>query len=121
MKYDIAQLNKTRFLECKIDGGVIYDEPEALDLVALCGENEVNTILVYSENLSPEFFELKSGVAGRILLKFSNYSIRVAAVLSKETDKNGHFYEMILETNRGNQFRAFSNYSDAIEWILKIN
>jgi PadR family transcriptional regulator, regulatory protein AphA len=121
MKFNITDLNGIRFLECEADGGIIDDESAALDIVALCGENEVDTILISSQNLTSDFFDLKSGTAGRIMLKFSNYTIRVAAVLSTESDKNGHFYEMILETNRGNQFRVFSNYSDAIEWIKKIN
>lgn len=121
MEYDIIQLDSIRFLECRVDGGVIYDEQEALDLVALCGENEVNTILLYSENLSPDFFDLKSGIAGRVLLKFSNYATRVATVLLSDTAKHGRFYEMVLETNRGNQFRVFSKYADAVMWIKKTN
>lgn len=121
MKYKITRLNGIRFLECKKNGGVIDDENAALDLVALCGENEVNTLLLYTENLVPDFFDLKTGIAGRILLKFSNYSIKVATVIPPEVANHGRFYEMVLETNRGNEFRVFSNHADALQWILKIN
>jgi hypothetical protein len=110
-----------RFLECQQNGGVVDDENGALDLVALCGENEVSTVLLYQENLSPAFFDLKSGQAGRILLKFINYSVKVAAIISPEISNQGRFYEMVLETNRGNDFRIFSNRSEAVEWIRKIN
>jgi PadR family transcriptional regulator, regulatory protein AphA len=121
MEFSITQVNGIRFLECNMDGGVINDEAEALDLVALCGENQVDTVLLQTQNLAPGFFDLKTGIAGRIMLKLSNYKIRVAAVLPSDTTNQGRFYEMVLETNRGNQFRVFAKYADAMEWIKTIN
>lgn len=121
MEYDVVTLNGIRFLECQPTGGVLDGENGALDLVALCGENEVDTVLLYQENLTPAFFDLKTGEAGRMFLKWTNYSIRVAAIISPEISHQGRFYEMVLETNRRNDFRVFANKPDAVEWIRKIN
>jgi len=120
MEYQIIHAGNASALECLPAGGVVSDEPSALDLIALCGEEQVDIVLLYSENLPVDFFDLKSGVAGRILLKFSNYAIRLAAIIPPEIASQGRFHEMVLETNRGNEFRVFSNRADAIGWIQKI-
>jgi len=121
MEYQIIEQENIRFLECGQDQNLISGEPEALDLVGACGGELVDTVLIYSDNLPPEFFELKSGLAGRIMLKFSNYRIRVAAVIPNDQISQGHFEEMVSETNRGNQFRVFPTREAAMDWIVKIN
>jgi PadR family transcriptional regulator AphA len=117
MDYEISQIGDIRFLECKQSGGIVKGESEAIDLIGLCSENLVNTVLLYIENLPSGFFDLKSGIAGSILLKFSNYFVRVAAVIPIDISNQGRFHEMVLETNRGKEFRVFTTRSDAVEWI----
>ena len=55
------------------------------------------------------FFDLKTGLAGAALLKWSNYFLRVAVILPPERIGTGRFAEFVMETNRGNQFRVFSD------------
>ena len=45
-------------------------------------------------------------------------SLKVAAVLTIERVGRGKFYEFVLETNRGNQFRVFYNRKAAEEWLI---
>jgi hypothetical protein len=85
--------------------------------VGYCGENQVRGILLHAENFSPEFFDLSSGLAGSVLLKFSVYSLRVAALLKPEQVNRGKFQEFVSETNRGNQFRVFYIREDAAAWL----
>jgi hypothetical protein len=87
--------------------------------VGICGEESTHRVLLHSANLPGDFFKLSTGVAGNILLKFVNYSIRAAAVLAPEQVNQGKFYEFALETNRGNQFRIFSNRQEAEEWLTR--
>ena len=119
MYYNIVQKGGLNFVECLPGVQCLNSEQEALDLVATCGENETNRLLLHAENLSPDFFDLKSGLAGRILLKFSTYYLRVAAVLPTEVAMNGRFGEMVLETNRGNEFRVFQSREQAEDWLVQ--
>jgi hypothetical protein len=37
-------------------------------------------IIMYEAQIIPDFFDLKSGIAGEILQKFSNYDMRLAII-----------------------------------------
>jgi hypothetical protein len=111
--------NGITFLEVTKDSGVIATEPDALELVSLCGELNINRVILFEENLSPDFFDLKTGLAGGVLLKFSYYQLQVAVVVSQERIGNGHFQEFVMETNRHNQFGVFTKPEDAILWLVK--
>jgi PadR family transcriptional regulator, regulatory protein AphA len=119
MEYQIVSLENRNLLECQPDGGVIIDEPAVLDLIGLCGEEEIDAVLLYDSNLPVEFFDLKSGLAGKVLLKLSNYSVRAAVVASPERIGHGRLYEFVLETNRGKEFGVLSNREDALNWMKR--
>lgn len=88
-----------------------------LDLVAACGENRARRLLLHAGSLPAEFFELQTRLAGEVLLKFSNYHIKSAAVIPAEQAFQGRFGAMVLETNRGNQFRVYDNRAAALDWL----
>lgn len=97
---------------------LIDSEADALDIVGACGEHEVSRVLLHAENLSERFYDLKSGLAGAVLLKLGMYRIKTAVILSDQQIGRGKFYEMVLETNRGNQFRVFAERAAAVAWLL---
>ncbi|MCX5779751.1 MAG: DUF4180 domain-containing protein [Firmicutes bacterium] len=118
MDYKVKEIDKQRYIECAAVGTCIENEGDALDLVAACFENDTNRLLLEEGILPPEFYELRTGLAGKILQKFVNYSIRVAAVIDPETVNQGRFREMVLELNQGCHFRVFDNCTDAGEWLV---
>lgn len=119
MNVQVIENTSNRYVECLVDGGRIENEQDALDLVAICGENQVYRLLLHAENLSEDFYHLKTGLAGAVLLKFSNYSLKVAAVLTREKVGQGYFSEMVLEANRSNRdFHVFYDQEKAEEWLV---
>jgi hypothetical protein len=106
------------YVECLPDGEQIKSDADALDLVAACGEAGTHRLLLPAESLPEAFTHLSTGLAGMVLLKFSNYRIRVAAVLPEDQTRRGKFYEMMLETNRGNDFRIFETRAAAEQWLI---
>lgn len=117
MEYRIVRLIKRNIMECLPGGGVLTSEQEALDLVGICGEEGTDTILLYDTNLGEDFYDLKTGLAGVSMLKWTNYRIRIAAVIPQEKIGSGRFYEMVIESNRRNDFRVFVDRDNAIEWL----
>lgn len=117
MSYQVIRNSKSHYVECLPEAGLIASEQDALDWMAVCYENDTDRLMIGSANLSDDFFDLSSGLAGAILLKFANYRIRVAAVVPPERLNHGMFQEMMLETNRGNQFRIYSNRDLADDWL----
>lgn len=110
MDFKVRLIGEQRYIECIVGKQLIEREQDALDLVAACIENATNRLLLYEGCLSPEFFELRTGLAGNILQKFVNYSIKVAAVMDLERLGQGRFREMVMEINQGSHFRVFNNF-----------
>jgi len=118
MEYRLVTKPNGLYIECLPDSELLDSENRALDLVAACGEASTTNLMIHAANLTPDFYQLKTGLAGNILLKFSNYHLRVAAVLTEELVNQGRFREMALETNRGSHFRIFYNPQAAEDWLL---
>jgi PadR family transcriptional regulator, regulatory protein AphA len=108
-------------VECLSGVGTVNGEQEALALVAACMENRTQRVLLPAGTLSDDFFHLRSGVAGSVLLKLSNYRVTTAAIISAEQIGEGKFRDWVLETNRGREFRIFSERYKALDWLASIN
>ena len=91
MNYQNLELNHTPYIACLPGDGILASEADALDLVAICGEHLAPRLLLHEENLHPDFFDLKTGLAGAAMLKWSNYQVKVAMVLSPERATSGRF------------------------------
>lgn len=119
MKCKLIVINGVKYVEGPLQGLLISNEADALNLVSFCGENDTNKLLLHAANLHEDFFELKTGLAGAVLQKFVNYGIKTAAVIPPEISQQGRFREMALETNRGQHFRIFSEASAAEAWLIE--
>lgn len=64
--------------------------------------DQCEAIIIYRESLPARFFDLKSGFAGDVLQKFSNYRTKLAIVgdFSGYTSKS--LKDFIYECNKGN-------------------
>lgn len=104
------------YLQC-LPGWLLKSEQAAVDLIGLCGGYETESILIGMENLPEEFFDLRSGLAGAILGRFSVYRVRAAFVVPAERLSSGRFGEMVLELNRGNEIHFSADHGTAVQWI----
>jgi hypothetical protein len=113
---------KGRSIEGKIlaevASGQLASEADALDVVAGCGEVGSHLVLLREGDLSPAFFDLKTGLAGAALLKFSNYSLKVAAAIPAGQIPEGRFAEFAGETRKNREFRIFYDEVSAVNWLL---
>ena len=119
MKTRLVTNPNCAYIECLADDQLLESEADALDLVAACGENETHRLMIHAVNLPDSFYDLKTGLAGAVLLKFSNYRIICAAILTPELVGQGRFAEMVWEENRGRQFHVFYDRDSAEKWLLE--
>ncbi len=105
------------YVECLADGGQLDSEAAALELVGVCWAAGVKRLLIHGASLPAEFFDLKTGLAGAVLLKLSNYGIRCALLLTPGQAGSGRFYEMALEANRGDALHIAYERQDAEDWL----
>ncbi|MBT3320091.1 MAG: DUF4180 domain-containing protein [Clostridia bacterium] len=77
-----------------------------LDIMATFGYTETSehlALIVHSKSLSDQFLNLKSGIAGEILQKFSNYNMKLAIVGDFSAYPSKALQDFIRECNRGNR------------------
>jgi hypothetical protein len=99
---------------------VITDAQSALDLVATLGhEDACDGVAINKEAIIEDFFKLSTGIAGEILQKFVNYSMRIAIIgdFSKYTSKP--LKDFIYECNQGNAVYFVSDEQTAINKLAK--
>jgi len=57
--------------------------------------------VLFAESLPPPFFDLKTGLAGEILQKFSTYRFKIAIVGDFSIYKSKNLLDFIYESNKG--------------------
>jgi hypothetical protein len=117
MDIEIVQRQNRAYVKAARGHTLLAIEQDVVDLICLCGEHDIDRVLLFAESLPQKFFDLRSGEAGMVLQKFANYHIKVAAVLPPSLIR-GKFSEFVLETNRGSQFRIFQSDDDAAQWLV---
>ncbi len=118
MQADIVETEGGRYVEGRPGALLLREEADALDLLAECGQAGTRRVLLHAENLGPDFFELRTGFAGTVLQKFSNYSIRAALLVDPAGIRSQRFRELMLECGRGGDIRFFEDRGTAERWLL---
>jgi hypothetical protein len=97
---------------------LLQTRADVVTLIGTCFEEGARAVLLYPENLPPAFFDLSSGDAGEILQKLRNYRIRLAVVEAPgRAPHSAAFQALMLEENRGNDFRTFTDRAVALAWL----
>jgi hypothetical protein len=119
MKTEIHKINEKIIAEIVSDNIVIASAQDALDLMVECDIQGAGSIIICEKNLKSDFFDLKSGFAGEILQKFSNYRMKLAIVgdFSKYTGKS--LKDFIFESNRTGRVMFVQTIDEAINLFSK--
>jgi hypothetical protein len=98
---------------------IIRTIQDALDLMANCQYNGAEKIILDERNITPEFFDLRTRLAGDILQKFSNYRVQLAIVgdFSKYASKSLH--DFIYESNKQKHIIFVESIDQALEFFSK--
>lgn len=93
---------------------VINNVQDALDIMANVNyQGDTNKIIIYEKNLSPDFFELKTKLAGEILQKFSNYRAQLAIIGDFDRYNSKSLRDFIYESNKGGRIFFLSSLEEA--------
>jgi hypothetical protein len=76
-----------------------------LDIMANAHYEGFNGLEIDQESLPIAFFDLKTGLAGEMLQKFSNYRMKVTINGNFASMANKNLQDFIRECNSGNQVR----------------
>jgi len=119
MKIVFNQFNGEYIAEVISDRILINKTQDALDLMADCSYHESNSLILREENFVSDFFDLKTGIAGEILQKFSTYNVRLAIVGDFSKYKSKSLTDFIYESNKHGRINFVKSIDEAIEKLSK--
>ena len=118
MEIIIIEAKKQKIAEIKSDEIVIKTPQNALDIMAEASYYEASSLILREKNLSPEFFDLKTKVAGEILQKFSNYMVKMAIIGEFGKYKSESLKAFMRESNQGKQIFFVGDREAAIQKLI---
>ena len=115
------QTDGLTFLEIRSEEQFINNVQDVLDLFGELYGQYYDGIILYEKNITHDFFDLQTRLAGEILQKFSNYRIRLVIVgdWSKYTSRSLEAF--ITESNKGKTVNFSSSPTEAVKLLSRIN
>jgi PadR family transcriptional regulator, regulatory protein AphA len=98
---------------------MIRNPGDILDLLSFGAEHTTNLYLLEETNFDRPFYDLKSGLAGEIVQKFSNYGVRAVIVGSFNSVQSQRFREFMAESNKGEQLRFAEDGESGLHWLVR--
>lgn len=98
---------------------VIKHIEDGIDLIGNVYYQGFDSVIVYEKNITPEFFDLSTKMAGEILQKFSNYKIRLAIVGDFSPYESKSLKDFIYESNKHSQVNFVNSRLEAISVLSK--
>jgi hypothetical protein len=114
MKIKTHSSNNTKIAEIRSVDIVLRTTEDGLDLLGNLYYQGFDKIIIYKQNITPDFFDLKNGIAGDILQKFSQYRMPLAIVGDFTKIQSQSVKEFIYESNKGKQINFAASLSEAL-------
>ncbi|MGX5687228.1 DUF4180 domain-containing protein [Chryseobacterium cucumeris] len=113
------EINSIKIAEIISDDIIIRSAQDGLDLMGNIYYQGFDKVILYEKNITPEFFDLKTKIAGEILQKFSNYRIGLAIVGDFSKYESKSMRDFIFESNKTNHINFVPSLEDALVYFSK--
>lgn len=114
MKIKTHTIKNTKIAEIISTELVINSTEDSLNLLGDLYYQGFDSIIIYEKNITSDFFDLKNGMAGEILQKFSNYRMKLTIIGDFEKYRNERIQEFIYESNKVGHISFVKSISDAL-------
>jgi hypothetical protein len=112
MQFEIVKIGEQEVAEVA-SSEIIRNSQDALELLMNCSYQGTTDLIIQESNLSAEFFDLKTGVAGEILQKFSTYNGRLAIIGDFSNYQSKSLKDFIFESNKVGRINFVSSMEEA--------
>lgn len=109
------EINNSKIAEVISNEIIIKNAEDGLDLLGNLYYQGFDSIIIHEKNIISNFFDLKNGIAGEILQKFSNYRVRLAIVGQFKACTGKSIRDFIYESNNGKQVNFLPSTTIALE------
>ncbi|NIF04864.1 DUF4180 domain-containing protein [Chryseobacterium sp. Tr-659] len=109
------EINSIKAAEIISDTIIIQSAQDGLDLMGNMYYQGFDKVILHEKNITPEFFDLKTKIAGEILQKFSNYRIGLAIVGDFSKYESKSMRDFIFESNKTRHINFVETVEKALE------
>lgn len=120
MKYIVNSNKEVNYVYFNNSETKLTTERNILDIITALAENNTQFVLIDGETLSKDFLEVKKGLVGNLLQKFTMYHIKSAIVIKDMNSLKDEFKDSIVESGIHDVLRLFTNITDAEKWFLSL-
>jgi hypothetical protein len=119
MADEIYEIAATKVIELSAEGPKLSAERDATDAISAAYGADVEVIAIPVARLAPEFFELRTQLAGHFIQKIVNYGYRLAVVgdISAYVAESSALRDFVYESNRGKHV-AFAKDREELATLL---
>lgn len=114
------QINTTNIAEVISENLLINNAEAGLELLGNIYYQGFDQLILHSNNITPAFFDLKNGIAGEILQKFSNYKVRLAIVGDFSNYTSQSIKDFMYESNKAGHINFVGSLEEALNKLSKV-
>ena len=113
MKIETHTIQGIKAAEIISDEIIVKSTESGLQLLGDLYYQGFDRILIYDKNIIPEFFDLKTKIAGDILQKFAQYRMGITIIGDFSKYNSARLNEFIYESNKGNNINFVGTLDEA--------
>lgn len=115
MEINFISRNETCIAEIIAEEIILSNTQDAVQLLADCNYNGAESIIINENNIIPGFFDLKTGIAGDILQKFSTWNTKLAIIGDFSKYKSRSLNDFIFESNKFGRINFLNSKEEALK------
>lgn len=121
MRSVIVQFGSTRVLHCPAEEERIASEGDTDAVLGAAWEHRAHLVAIDTSRLDDAFFDLSSGLAGRIVQRFVNYRIPLAILgdIGPHLHESRALADYLRESNRGSAVWFLDSLTDLETRLLE--
>jgi hypothetical protein len=120
MNLAVHQTGNKKIAEIQASEIVIHSTEDALNLMGDLYYQGYDGLILYEEQITPLFFDLKTKMVGEILQKFSNYRFPLVLIGDFSKFPSQSLQDFIRESNKGRQVNFVPTFSEALQLLSKL-
>ena len=114
MEINTHNIEDTKVAEIITDKVILRSTEDGLDLLGNLYYQGFDKIIIHEKNITPEFFDLKTKIAGEILQKFAQYQMPLIIVGDFSKYKSKSLNDFIFESNKSQQINFIKDLSNIL-------
>lgn len=120
MRIETHRANGRNVAEIISEDVIIATAQDSLNLLGDLYYQGFDAMVIYTGHITPEFFDLKNGMAGEMLQKFSNYRIGLAIVGDFSNYTSTSIRDFISESNKTGRVCFVGSLTEALEKLGRV-